>query len=132
MEGSKVLYLRNVPTEVINKLKAAAALDGISLQVYAVRLLQAHVAELERRGFLPKNKSKWRSSLASSPMFDLDLPNKRVGAELRASRAKENRQLLDPHTLLRRTASLPDVISSITAGLSRKYHPDKGSLDEQR
>jgi plasmid stability protein len=58
MERSKVLYLRNVPTEVVNKLKAAAALDGISLQVYAVRLLQAHVAELERRGFLPKNKSK--------------------------------------------------------------------------
>ncbi len=55
-EKSKVLYVRGVPTEVANKLKAAAALQGDSLQAYLVKMLQAHVAELERKGHLPKGK----------------------------------------------------------------------------
>jgi hypothetical protein len=53
---SKVLYLRGVPPDLSNKLKAAAALQGQSLQVYLVALLRAHVAELERTGRLPKGK----------------------------------------------------------------------------
>lgn len=56
-EKSKVLYVRGVPYELANKLKAAAALDGHSLQSYLVKMLHAHVAELERRGLLPKGKA---------------------------------------------------------------------------
>ena len=52
----KVLYIRNVPPELANKLKAAAALDGQSLQRYLVHLLQGHVSDLERKGHLPKAK----------------------------------------------------------------------------
>ena len=58
MADPRVIYLRNVPPDLVNRLKAAAALDGLSLQKYLVQLLQTHVADLERRGFLPKNKSK--------------------------------------------------------------------------
>jgi hypothetical protein len=53
----KVVYLRNVPAELVNKLKAAAALSGgLSVQKYVLKLLHDHVAELERRGQLPKGK----------------------------------------------------------------------------
>jgi hypothetical protein len=55
-ESSKVLYLRGVPVGLAQKLKAAAALEGKSLQGYLVHLLRAHVAELERKGHLPKAK----------------------------------------------------------------------------
>ena len=53
----KVLYLRNVPVDLVHKLKAAAALSGgRSIQQYVVQLLLEHVAELERKGQLPKGK----------------------------------------------------------------------------
>jgi hypothetical protein len=52
------VYLRNVPPDLVNKLKAAAALSGgQSIQKYVVQLLLEHVAELERKGQLPKGKS---------------------------------------------------------------------------
>ncbi|MGD9728592.1 MAG: hypothetical protein AB7G68_16495 [Nitrospiraceae bacterium] len=52
----KILYVRDVPADLPNKLKAAAALQGQSLQTYLVHTLRAHVAELERKGQLPKSK----------------------------------------------------------------------------
>ena len=53
----KVVYLRNVPADLVNKLKAAAALSGgQSIQTYVVKLLLEHIAELERKGQLPKGK----------------------------------------------------------------------------
>jgi hypothetical protein len=52
----KVMYLRNVPAELVNKLKAAAALGGQSLQIYVLKLLNDHVDELERKGTLPKGR----------------------------------------------------------------------------
>ena len=53
----KVVYLRNVPADLVNKLKAVAALSGgQSIQTYVVQLLLEHVAELERKGQLPKGK----------------------------------------------------------------------------
>ena len=53
----KVLYLRNVPDDLVHKLRAAAALSGgQSIQRYVLKLLVDHVAELERKGHLPKAK----------------------------------------------------------------------------
>lgn len=53
----KVLYLRNVPPDLLNKLKAAAALSGgQSIQTYILQLLHEHAAELERKGQLPKGR----------------------------------------------------------------------------
>jgi predicted HicB family RNase H-like nuclease len=53
---SKVLYIRAVPADLSKRLKAAAALQGTSLQEYVVEVLQAHVTDLERKGLLPKGK----------------------------------------------------------------------------
>jgi predicted HicB family RNase H-like nuclease len=55
-EPSKVLYVRGVPPDLAKKLKAAAALEGKSLQAYLVKMLQAHVTDLERKGYLPKGR----------------------------------------------------------------------------
>jgi hypothetical protein len=53
----KVLYLRNVSADLVNKLKAAAALSGgQSIQKYVLQLLLEHVTELERKGQLPKGR----------------------------------------------------------------------------
>jgi hypothetical protein len=57
MATPKVVYLRDVPADLVNKLKAAAALSGgQSIQKYVIQLLVEHVAELERKGQLPKVK----------------------------------------------------------------------------
>ena len=53
---SRVVYVRAVPQEVSNRLKAAAALEGKTLQVYLMELLKRHVTELEKKGLLPKGK----------------------------------------------------------------------------
>ena len=51
------MYLRNVPDQLLHKLKAAAALSGgQSIQKYVIQLLVDHVADLERTGRLPKGK----------------------------------------------------------------------------
>lgn len=55
-DSLKVLYVRGIPTELAKKLKAAAALEGQSLQAYLVHVLHTHVSELERKGKLPKTK----------------------------------------------------------------------------
>jgi len=53
----KVLYLRNVAGDIVNKLKAAAALSGgQSIQKYVLQLLLEHVTELERKGQLPRSR----------------------------------------------------------------------------
>ena len=51
-----VLNIREVPLEVMAKVKAAAAFEHTSLKRYITDLLQAHVEELERKGILPKGK----------------------------------------------------------------------------
>jgi hypothetical protein len=51
-----VLNLRDMPRDLIAKLKAAAALEHASLKDYITVLLRGHVNELEKKGLLPKGK----------------------------------------------------------------------------
>jgi hypothetical protein len=53
-KDTKILYIRDVPETLLRKLKGAAGLNGMSMQKYILGALQAHVAELERKGRLPK------------------------------------------------------------------------------
>jgi hypothetical protein len=55
-KANKVLYIRHVPHDLANKLKAAAALSGESLTEYLHKTLHAHITDLERTGRLPKSK----------------------------------------------------------------------------
>ena len=52
-----VLNLRDMPRELIAKLKAVAALDGASLKDYVTGILRQHVHDLEKKGQIPKGKS---------------------------------------------------------------------------
>jgi hypothetical protein len=45
--------LREIPKDLVNKLKAAAALEGASLKNYVIALFQDRVNELEKKGVLP-------------------------------------------------------------------------------
>jgi plasmid stability protein len=51
-----VLNLRNMPKDLVAKLKAAAALQHKSLTAYVADLMQDHVQDLEKKGLLPKGK----------------------------------------------------------------------------
>jgi len=51
-----VLNLREMPKDLIAKVKAAAALEQAPLKEYVTRILNHHVAELEKKGLLPKGK----------------------------------------------------------------------------
>jgi predicted HicB family RNase H-like nuclease len=55
-KAEKAFYIRGIPADLANKLKAAAALEGSSLTQYLIQILHTHVAELERKGHLPKGK----------------------------------------------------------------------------
>ena len=55
-EDITVLNLRDMPKDLVGRLKAAAALEGASLKSYVTALLQHHVNELEKKGLLPKGK----------------------------------------------------------------------------
>ena len=51
-----VLNLREMPKNLIAKVKAAAALEHTSLKDYVTIILDNHVNELEKKGLLPKGK----------------------------------------------------------------------------
>jgi len=53
---SPALFVRGIPPNVIRKLRAAAALTGKGFPAYLAEVLEAHVAQLERKGLLPKAK----------------------------------------------------------------------------
>ena len=51
-----VLNLRDMPKDLIAKVKAAAALEHASLKEYVTKILDQHVTELAKKGLLPKGK----------------------------------------------------------------------------
>ena len=51
-----VLNLRDMPKDLIAKIKAAAALEHASLKEYVTKILVQHVTDLEKKGQLPKGK----------------------------------------------------------------------------
>jgi len=55
-DDAAVLFVRNMPRELLNKLKGAAALQGKTLAEYVQQMCQAHIEELEKKGILPKSK----------------------------------------------------------------------------
>jgi len=55
-EETAVLNLRDIPKDLIAKLKAVAALDHASLKDYVTKILQHHITDLEKKGLLPKGK----------------------------------------------------------------------------
>ena len=51
-----VWNFREVPRDAIVKAKIGAALEGVSVKAYIIRLVEAHWVEMEKKGLLPKGK----------------------------------------------------------------------------
>jgi len=47
---------REVPRDVIVKAKIGAALEGLSVKAYIIKLVEAHWVEMEKKGTLPKSR----------------------------------------------------------------------------
>lgn len=51
-----VWNFRDVPRNAIVKAKIGAALEGLSVKAYFVKLVEENYLEMERKGILPKGK----------------------------------------------------------------------------
>jgi porphobilinogen deaminase len=47
---------RDIPRELMHKVKVAAAVQRKSVKQLLIELSEAHIEELERKGLLPKGK----------------------------------------------------------------------------
>ncbi|MGE0470733.1 MAG: hypothetical protein AB7L09_15495 [Nitrospira sp.] len=56
IEEAGVWNFREVPRDAIVKAKIGAALEGLSVKAYIIKLVEDHWAELEKDGALPKRK----------------------------------------------------------------------------
>ncbi len=60
---SPVLFVRGVSPALKRKIRAAAALAGYrAVPTYVIEVLEAHVADLERKGLLPTPKGQSREA----------------------------------------------------------------------
>ncbi len=48
--------LRNVPRDLMDRIKIAAAIQRTTVKALLFQLAENHLAELEKKGLLPKNK----------------------------------------------------------------------------
>ncbi len=55
-EEPGVWNFREVPRDAIVKAKIGAALEGLSVKAYIMKLVEAHWVEMEKKGILPKSK----------------------------------------------------------------------------
>ena len=51
-----IWHFREVPRGAIVKAKIGAALDGLSVKAYIIKLVEAHWVEMEKKGLLPRGK----------------------------------------------------------------------------
>jgi len=55
-EGSGAWNFREIPRDLMRKVKMAAAHEGKSVKDFLIELAEARIEELERKGILPKGK----------------------------------------------------------------------------
>ncbi|SLM47406.1 protein of unknown function [Nitrospira japonica] len=55
-EEPGIWHFREVPREAIVKAKIGAALEGLSVKAYIIKLVEAHWKDLEKGGSIPKSK----------------------------------------------------------------------------
>ncbi|MEP6890010.1 MAG: hypothetical protein ABI955_04860 [Nitrospirota bacterium] len=55
-EGTGAWNFRDIPRDLMRKVKMAAAQEGKTVKDFLTELAEARIQELERRGILPKGK----------------------------------------------------------------------------
>ncbi len=48
--------IRDIPRDLMRRMKIAAAVQGTSVKQLLIDLAQSHLQELEKKGMMPKNK----------------------------------------------------------------------------
>lgn len=56
LEGTGAWNFRDIPRDLMRKVKMAAAHEGKSVKEFLIELAEARIQELERKGILPKGK----------------------------------------------------------------------------
>lgn len=55
-DGSGAWNFRDIPRNLMRRVKMAAAHEGKSVKQFLIELAEARIQELEKRGILPKGK----------------------------------------------------------------------------
>ena len=55
-EGTGAWNFRDIPRDLMRKVKMAAAHEGKSVKDFLIELAEGKIQELERKGILPKGK----------------------------------------------------------------------------
>ena len=55
-QGTGAWNFRDIPRELMRKVKMAAAHEGKTVKEFLTELAEARIQELERKGILPKGK----------------------------------------------------------------------------
>lgn len=55
-DGAGAWNFRDIPRDLMRKVKMAAAHEGKSVKDFLIELAEARLQELERKGILPKSK----------------------------------------------------------------------------
>jgi hypothetical protein len=55
-EGTGAWNFRDIPRDLMRKVKMAAAHEGKSVKDFLIELVEVKIQELERKGILPKAK----------------------------------------------------------------------------
>ncbi|MEO8341057.1 MAG: hypothetical protein ABI604_15320 [Nitrospirota bacterium] len=55
-EGTGAWNFRDIPRDLMRKVKMAVAHEGKTVKEFLIELTQARIEELERKGILPKGK----------------------------------------------------------------------------
>ena len=55
-DGSGAWNFRDIPRDLMRKVKMASAHEGKTVKQFLIELAEARIAELEKRGILPKGK----------------------------------------------------------------------------
>ena len=55
-EGTGAWNFRDIPRDLLRKVKMAAAHEGKTVKEFLIELAEARIQELERKGILPKGK----------------------------------------------------------------------------
>jgi hypothetical protein len=57
LDGTGAWNFREVPRDLMRKVKMAAAHEGKTVKEFLIELAAARIQELERKGILPKSKT---------------------------------------------------------------------------
>jgi len=57
VEGTGAWNFREIPRDLMRKVKMAAAHEGKTVKDFLIELAEARIQELEKRGILPRGKN---------------------------------------------------------------------------